>query len=97
MYNEDRLREMSDDAAFYGRHKADDDSEELGCHEINPLTHWDEVLAANGMTQEEYDRQSDEIVQMQRDDWKRKQLEAEARRIRRETGYWPDWVDEIYE
>lgn len=84
MDNEDRLREMSDDAAFYGRRATDDDgyTGEIDKEHSYALTHWDEVLAANGMTQEDYDRQADEIVQMQRDYWRDLQ-------IYRQTGEWP--------
>lgn len=78
--NEDTLRDMSDDALFYGRHR--DDDKDLGCSEINPLTHWDEVLAASNMTQEDYDRQCDDLIQMERD--YRRDL-----KIYRETGVWP--------
>lgn len=95
--NEDTLRDMSDDALFYGRHR--DDDKDLGCSDYDPYSeeNWAKRLELSGMTQEDYDRQCDDLIQMHRDDWKRKQLEAEARRIRRETGYYPDWVDDIYE
>ena len=76
-----------------------DDEPDVDCGDGNPTLSLskDDWLKLQGLTAEQYERQCDELIQMHRDDWKRKQLEAEARRIRRDTGYWPDWVDEIYE
>lgn len=60
----------------------DDDLGEIDKEQSYALTHWDEVLSANNMTQEDYDRQCDELIQMQRD--YRRELQ-----IYRETGEWP--------
>lgn len=82
MIDIDAIVEQHDSKYINGTTRRDHDDEELGCSEINPLTHWDEVLEASSMTQEDYDRQSDAIVQMQREYWRDLQTY-------RQTGEWP--------
>lgn len=57
----------------------DDDLGEIDKEQSYALTHWDEVLSANNMTQEDYDRQCAEIIQMQREDLELKRQEDEER------------------
>lgn len=66
----------------YVTYERDEDLGEIDKEQSYALTHWDEVLSANNMTQEDYDRQCAEIIQMQRD--YRRDLQ-----IYRETGEWP--------
>ena len=80
----------------------EDDMEDCGEHDYNPYSEENleqarQFRQACGVTEEDDKRQCAEMIQMQRYYWKCKRLEAEAQRIRYETGYWPDWIDHIYD